>query len=124
MTDRQTITISLLFALACWLGIAYFTHTQSPEGLNVLLFLVVFCLGLLFSLLPAFLYLEHWLRPKAPTEGRLGHAMRRSTLFAVFMTLGVGLRILHALNWVNASLLLGIALLLEILLGAHQNVGR
>ncbi|MBC7263984.1 MAG: hypothetical protein H5T64_06425 [Chloroflexi bacterium] len=121
MTHRPKIAISVLFALACWSGIAYFTYTQPPEGLNVLLVLIVFCLGLLFSSLPVLFYLGRWLRPHASTERLLGNAIRRSTLFAMFLTVGIGLHILHALNWVNASLLFAIAFLLEILLGAYQN---
>lgn len=121
MTHRPRITISVLFALACWSGIAYFTYTQPPAGFNIVLVLVVLCFALLFSCLPVLFYLGRWLQPRVPAERQAGHAMRRSILLAVFATLGIGLRILNALNWINASLLFAIALLLEILIGAYQN---
>jgi hypothetical protein len=107
----------LLLALLGWFGLGFFTYHNPPDVLNRWIALAILWPTLVATLLPP-VYAIHWQRNR-DSEIALP-VTRQSTLGATFLTLCVWLRMMQALNWANALLMLLLFVATEALLSARE----
>ena len=103
---RREMTIGAAFMAALsWAGLAWLVCRTSPGPLTRPLFLALLFVALMSTLLPVTLHLG----------GQDLRAIRRSGWAALFITLCAWLRMIRALNWLVALILLGAFGLIEFL---------
>ena len=103
---RREMTIGSAFvAVLSWAGLVWLVCRTSPGPLTRPLFLALLFVALVSTFIPIALhFVEHGLR-----------AVRRSGWAALFITLCAWLRMIRALNWLVALILLGAFGLIEFL---------
>lgn len=118
MSTRGILALSILLALLGWLALGSFTYYNPPDALNRWIALAILWPTLLTTLLPLAYVIHLRLRSSGYI---LSRAARQSALAALFLTLSVWLRMVQALNWANAILMLSLFVLTEVLLSARED---
>lgn len=117
MSARVILALSILLALLGWYALSSFTYQNPPQGWNR--WIAVAMLGP--TLWASFLPLTYAVHLRMNHEdGILPSAARQSALTALYLTLCAGLRIIQALNWANAILLLALFICTEVLLSTRE----
>ena len=118
MSARSILALCIVMALLGLFGLASFTYYNPPHAWNRWIALAMLWPTLLTTLMPLIyaihLYLER-------SGDALVRAARQSALAALFLTLCLWLRIIRALNWANAILMLVLFVLTDVLLSAREN---
>jgi hypothetical protein len=117
MSARAILSLCILLALVGWFALGSFTYHNPPHGWNRWIAVAILSPTLWASLLPL-TYAIHLRLNHA--NGIMPLAARQSALTALYLTLCAGLRIIRALNWANAILLLALFVLTEILLSTRE----
>lgn len=121
MNSRLTTLTSLVMAALCWLGLGYLMYVYPPDMAERLLFLSLLFLGATFLSAPLFLAVHT--RAAGGLDdyaGRQAAALREAGLVGLFLSLCAWLRFIRMLNWGNASLLVVVLVLTEMLLLARE----
>ena len=117
MRARGSAALCIVLAILGWVALGSFTYHNPPDGWNR--WLATAILGP--TLWATFLPLVHLLHKGLKREGNVIPAATRQSAFAAFfVTLCVGLRFVAALTWANATLVLALFVLAEVLLSAKQ----
>jgi hypothetical protein len=120
MSMRSILALFLVLAVLGWVGLAFFTYYNPPDTWNLWLVVITLWLTLWSTLLP----LAYWIHLRrqrlGAEEGIVPRAARQSGLAALFITLGLWLRMVRVLNWENLILLLLLVLLAEVLLATRR----
>jgi len=118
MTIRGIILLAIALIMLGWFALGSFTYYNPPSEANRLIALAILWPTLVVTfLLPAF-FINLRLRSDG---GVVLRATRHSALAALFLTLCVWLRMTQTLSWTNATLMLGLFLLSEVLLSARES---
>lgn len=117
MSTRGILALCIVLTLLGWIGLASFTYYNPPDMWNRWIVLVALWPTLLTSFLPV-VYVIHWRTER--WEGDMSQIARRSALAALFVTLCIGLRIAHTLDWAKAVLLLLLFVSAETWLSAKE----
>lgn len=116
MSRRWISYLWLGLALAGWVGLVYFTYNNPPTGSNRWIVVAVLWPTVLFTLLPG----VHWLHQRiSGPEGALSRSLRQCALAALYVCICLWLRMVRALNWANALLLILLFVLTDILLASR-----
>jgi len=118
MTTRSILALCIILALLGWFGLASFTYHNPPDAWNRWIALAILWPTLLTTFVPL-AYAIH-LRLENSDDIVL-RAARQSALTALFLTLCAWLRIIRALNWANAILMLALFALTDVLLSARES---
>lgn len=116
MSTRAILALCVVLALLGWFALASFTYHNPPQGWNRWIAMAILGPTLWTSLLPAVYALR---RQAAHDEEAVLLAARQGALAALYLTICTGLRLVRALNWANALLLLALFVLTEILLSTR-----
>ncbi len=116
MSTRAILALCVVLALLGWFALASFTYHNPPEGWNRWIATAILGLTLWTSLLPVVYALQ---RQGERDEDTVLLAARQSALASLYLTICLGLRLIQALNWANALLLLALFVLTEILLSTR-----
>jgi hypothetical protein len=120
MSMRSILALFLVLAVLGWVGLAFFTYYNPPDTWNLWLVVITLWLTLWSTLLP----LAYWIHLRrqrlGAEEGIVPRAARQSGLAALFITLGLWLRMVRVLNWENLILLLLLVILAEVLLATRR----
>ncbi|HIC94825.1 MAG TPA: hypothetical protein EYP09_11360 [Anaerolineae bacterium] len=112
---RRGMAIGSAFVAALsWAGLAWLVCRTSPGPLTRPLFLALLFMALMSTSFPAALHFG----------GHEPRAIRQSGWAALFVTLCAWLRMIQALNWIIALLLLGVFGLVEFLILARERSWR
>ena len=116
MARRWLNFLSLGLALVGWFGLGYFTYNNPPEGGARWIVVAGLWPTVLFTLLPG----AHWLHQRfGGPDGVLSRSLRQCALAALYVCVCLWLRMLRALNWANALLLVLLFVLTDVLLASH-----
>ncbi len=115
MTTRGLLILCVLVALLGWFALGSFTYHNPPDALNRLIALAILWLTLLATFLP----LVYVVNLRLSESDILPRAARQSALIALFLMLCVWLRMIRALNWANAILMLSLFIMTEVLLSTR-----
>jgi hypothetical protein len=118
MSIRGILALCVVLALLGWFGLGYFTYHNPPDPWYRWIALAILWPTLLLTLMPP-VYAIH-LRLKT-TDDIVLRAARQSALAALFFILCAWLRIIRALNWANAILMLFLFVLTDLLLSARES---
>jgi hypothetical protein len=118
MSRRTLLALCALLAALGWGALGFFTYHNPPEALNRWIVLAMLWPTLVATFLPA-VYTYHWRREGAGDISL--RAGRQSAFAATFLTLCVWLRMIQALNWANALLMLALFVATETLLSARDD---
>ena len=116
MQRRWVNYVSLGLAVVGWVGLAYFTYNNPPTGWNRWVVVAALWPTVVVTLLPGVLWLHH--RFGEP-EGAVSRSLRQCALAALYVCICFWLRIVGALNWANALLLILLFVLTDILLASR-----
>lgn len=121
MPNRISLYTLLVIAIIAWIVLALFTRFMPPSTIVALL---VFFLILLVALISSFTPFTYMLSRRL-FEGRhyrmtIRQAIRQSSLLALVVILNLVLRALHSWNLAMAIVILGAALIIEILFLARK----
>lgn len=116
MSTRAILALCAVLAVLGWFALASFTYHNPPEGWNRWIALAILGPALWTSLLPIVYALQH---QAERDEDAVFPAARQSALASLYLTICLGLRLVQALNWANALLLLALFVLTEILLSTR-----
>lgn len=115
MRNRTLIVVIALLAPLVWSGVVAFMHRRPPSAEYQMVFVVLFGLGVLCSVMP----LSYWLNERyASSLGRVGdmnRALRQGLLSALVMGVLLALHLMRALPAERALVLVAIVVLLEAL---------
>jgi hypothetical protein len=117
MRARAILALSIVLALLGWFALGSFTYHNPPVGWNRWIAVAILSPTLWASLLPLTYGIHVQLNHD---DGILPLAARQSGLTALYLTLCAGLRLIGALNWANAVLLLALFVLTEVLLSTRE----
>lgn len=116
MSRRWVNYLSMGLALAGWVGLGYFTYNNPPTGANRWIAVAVLGPAVLFTLLPG----VFWLHQRfGEPDGALSRSLRQSALAALYVCICFWLRMVRALNWANALLLVLLFVLTDVLLASR-----
>ncbi len=118
MTTRSILALCFVLAALGWVGLGSFTYYNPPEAWNRWIALAMLCPTLVTTFVPL-VYATHLLLERR--DGVLARAGRQGALAALFLTLCVWLRMIRALNWANALLMVTLFVLTDVLLAAREN---
>jgi cation transport ATPase len=116
VSTRGILALCLVLAAIGWVGLASFTYHNPPEPWNRWIAMAMLWPTLLAMLLP----LVYGIHLRLNHEDIAPRAARQSALAALFLTLCVSLRMMHALNWANVILLLLLFALADTLLSTKR----
>ncbi len=116
MSTRAILGLCAVLALVGWFALASFTYYNPPEGWNRWIAMAILGPTLWTSLLPL-VYALH--RQAERGEDAVLLAARQAALASLYLTICLGLRLVRALNWANALLLLALFVCTEILLSTR-----
>ncbi|OQB27880.1 MAG: hypothetical protein BWY10_00944 [Chloroflexi bacterium ADurb.Bin180] len=108
--------LCLGLAAAGWAGLAYYTYNYPPTGWNRWVVVAALWPTVLFTLLPGVLWLH---RRLDDPEGAGARSLRQCALAALYVCICAWLRMMRALNWANALLLVLLFVLTDILLASR-----
>jgi hypothetical protein len=118
VSTRAILALCVVLALLGWFALASFTYHNPPQGWNRWIAVAILGPTLWTSLLPI-AYAFH--RRAEREEEVVLIAARQGALASLYLTICLGLRLVQALNWANALLLLALFVLTEILLSTRGN---
>ena len=118
MATRSILALCVVLGLLGWFGLASFTYHNPPDAWNRWIALAILWPTLLASFIPT-TYAIHVRLDRS--NDPLPRVARQSALAALFLTLCAWLRIIAALNWANAILMLILFALTDVLLSAREN---
>ncbi len=116
MSTRAILALCVVLALLGWFALASFTYHNPPEGWNRWIAMAILAPTLWTSLLPL-VYALH--RRAGQDEDAVLLAARQGALASLYLSICLGLRLVRALNWANALLLLALFVLTEVLLSTR-----
>ncbi len=107
MSNRGLAFLSAFLALLSWLGLGYMVDRTRPTTFAIPPFLFLLFVTLVTTFIPAACYLNHrFSEPERRPER--WQPVRQSVWASLFIVLCAWLQLLRVLNWVVASLLLGV----------------
>jgi len=116
MQRRWLKYLSLGLATVGWVGLGYFTYNNPPTGWSRWIAVAALWPTVLFTLLPG----VHWLHLRfGEPEGALSRSLRQCALAALYVCICFWLRMVRALNWANALLLVLLFVLTDVLLASR-----
>ncbi len=118
MSTRSVLALSVVLAALGWLALASFTRDNPPTEWNRWIALALLWPTLLTSFTPL-LYGIHLLLGRS--QDILPRVLRQGVLVALFLTLAAWLQMMRALNWANATLMLAVFVMADILLAARES---
>lgn len=113
MSNRGLAFLSAFWAVLGWLGLSYMVDRTSPTTFTIPSFLFLLFVTLATTFVPAALYLNHRFSDPQRRPDRW-QPVRQSVWASLFIVLCVWLQLLRVLNWVVASLLLGVFSSIEV----------
>lgn len=123
ITTRATLALysSIVIALIAWAVLLLFTRFVPPNSfLNYAIFFVVLGISLTSTLMPFTYLISLRVFAKRLYTVNIRHALRQSTLLSLAIVLNLILRALHSWNIFMAIVLLGVAVIVEILALARK----
>ena len=116
MTNRLSLYTLILITLIAWLGLLLFTHAVPPHAL--LAFIIFFCVLSLaqtstLALIAYLIGLRFITTQRYHTT--IGRAVRQGALLSLVIVLNLILRALHSWNIFMAIVILGAAIVVEVL---------
>ena len=123
ITSRATLALysSIVIALIAWAILLLFTRFVPPSSLlNYTIFFAVLGISLTSTLMPFTYLISLWIFAKRLYTVNVRHALRQSVLLSLAIVLNLILRALHSWNIVMAIVLLGVAVIVEILALARK----
>jgi len=118
MTTRSILALCIVLAALGWVGLGSFTYHNPPQAWNRWIALAILWPTLVTTFVPL-VYAAHLLLERR--DGVLARAGRQGALAALFLTLCAWLRMIGALNWANAFLMVTLFVLTDVLLAARES---
>jgi cation transport ATPase len=118
MQRRWVAYLCVALAAVGWIGLGYFTYNNPPTGGNRWIAVAALWPTVLFTILPPIVWLHQRL---GDGDGAMARPLRQSALAALYLSICVWLRMVRALNWANASLLLILFVLTDVLLVSRSS---
>ncbi|HEX4205535.1 MAG TPA: hypothetical protein VHZ51_15340 [Ktedonobacteraceae bacterium] len=121
MTNRASLYTLLVVALAAWGGLLLFTRWLAPTSIAVfLIFFLILLVALISTFAPVAYLLGHRVFAAGRARPPVRVAIRQSTLLSVVIVLNLLLKALHSWNLAMGVVMLGAAVVVEILFLARK----
>ncbi|HET8911796.1 MAG TPA: hypothetical protein VFN23_10055 [Ktedonobacteraceae bacterium] len=116
MKNRAVWYVSLLMIPICWAGFVVFTRFIPPEGIAAFLaFFVILDIALTSTLVPVAYAINSRVLPARLFNIAIQLSLRQGALLALCIVLNLILRALHSWNIFTGVVIVGAAVIIEIL---------
>lgn len=121
MTNRASLYTLLVVALLAWGGILLFTRYVPPSTIAAFLtFFLILLVALTSTLTPLVFMIDRRLLARQHYRVTVRQAIRESALLSLVVILNLILRALHSWNLATAIVILGAAVVVEVLALARK----